>query len=509
MKRKGLLASASSFLAPTIAVLFCCSAALADGHSITIVMSEEPDTLDPCEATHSFIGRIVKQNIVESLTEVNPTNGKIMPRLATSWEQKDAKTWHFNLRQGVTFHDGSKFNAETAAVAIKRALNPNENCQVREKFFSNIQITPSKVDEFTLEIKSETAQPILPTLMTTILLASPNTPAERGVRDPSGTGPYKLANWTPGQQVVVVQNSNYWGAKPQIGKATYLFRSESSVRAAMVKTGEADLAPNIALQDATDASMDISYPNSETSHLRIDITKAPLNDIRVRKAMNYAVDRNAMAGTIFSSDVEAATALVVPTIAGHNPSLKAYPYDPEKAKSLLAEAKADGVPVDKEILMVGRLGIYPNSTEAMEAIYAMLTDVGFNMKLQMVEKRQWVESYSKPYDEDRGPVLHQGQHDNNKGDPVFTVYFKYGCDGPQSTMCDKEVEQNIEAASAAPIGPDRVKIWQKVFKRLHEDIVHNIMMYHMVGYTRVGERIAYEPTIATNSEVQLAAISLK
>ena len=142
-------------------------------------------------------------------------------------------------------------------------------------------------------------------------------------REPVGTGPYRFVSWTPGTSVVLERSADYWGEPPEVAKVTYVFRGESAVRAAMVAAGEADIAPNIAVQDATDPEMDFSYFNSETSSLRIDLSKPPLDDLRVRKAINLAIDRDAMIGTIFSEDVVKATQMVVPSINGHNPDLDA------------------------------------------------------------------------------------------------------------------------------------------------------------------------------------------
>ena len=492
----------------TVALMAATGAAAAD-KTVTVVLSEEPDVIDPCESSRSNIGRIVKQNITETFTEIDPTDGSITPRLATDWKQVDDLTWRLTLRQGVKFHDGSDFNAETAKKAIERTLNPKSDCEVRLKFFGNIKLNPVVVDTYTLDLKTEAPQPILPTILGTMTITGPNMEPLKGDRNPVGTGPYKFVSWTPGQEVVLERFDGHWGKKPEAEGARYIFRTESAVRAAMVKAGEADIAPNIALQDATDKSMDFGYFNSETTRLRIDMTRAPLDDIRVRKALNYAIDRDAMIGSIFSEEVVPMTNLVVPSINGHNPNLKVWPYDPEMAKKLLAEAKADGVPVDKEIEMIGRLGIYPNATEAMEAMLAMLSDVGFNVKLKMIEVSQWVDILTKPYAEDRGPVLLQAQHDNNNGDAVFTVFFKYACDGPQSTTCDAEVDRLITEASAAPVGEKRTKLWQEVFRRLHQDIVPDVQMFHMIGYSRVNPRLDFTPSISTNSELHIEDVKFK
>ncbi len=482
--------------------------ALAQDNTVTIVLSEEPDIVDPCEASRSNVGRVVKQNIVETLTEINPDDGSITPRLATAWEQVDPTTWRFELRKDVKFQDGTPFDAQAAVYSIERTLNPNLDCEIRIKFFDGMSLTATAVDSHTLEFKTADPSPILPAMMGTMVMVSTNTPKDERTREPVGTGPYLFSAWDVGKEIVLERNPDYWGDQPVVEKAVFVWRSESAVRAAMVKAGEADIAPNIAVQDATDETMDVSYPNSETSRLRIDTTIAPLDDVRVRKALNLAIDRDAIRGSIFSKDVIPATQLVVPSINGHNPELAVWPYDPDQAMQLITEAKSAGVPTDKEITLIGRIGIYPNSTEVMEAIMAMYQGVGLNVKLQMFEVAEWVDLLTKPYAEDRGPALQQSQHDNNNGDAVFTVRNKYHSDGGQSTIGDSKLDQVIDNAGAAS-GDERKALFQEAFKIINDEIIADVPMFHMVGYTRVGERINFIPSISTNSELQLSGITFK
>ena len=485
---------------------------------VTVVLSEEPEGLDGCNSNRSTVGRVAKQNIVETLTEIDPKDGSITPRLATSWEKVNDTTWRFTLRKGVKFHDGAPFNAKTAAQGIARTMNTDVkgsargtgglDCETRTKSFGDLKIVGKAVGEHTLEISANKPVPILPTRMGVVSISSPNTPTDKLVLNPIGTGPYKFVKWTPGQEIILERFDGYWGKKPEVEGARYVWRTESAVRAAMVKVGEADIAPNIAVQDATEPEMDFSYPNSETTRLRIDVTKAPLNDKRVRQALNHAIDREALRGTVLSKDVEHATQIVVPSINGHNPKIKVVPYDLAKAQKLLAAAKADGVPVDKEIEIVGRINIYPNATETMEAMMAMLQQAGFKVKLRMLEVGEWLDILTKPYAENRPPVLLQAQHDNNNGDAVFSVFNKYACKGAQGTTCDKKLDTLIDKASTLS-GDERRKTWQEVFRIINEDMVADVWMYHMVGYSRVGKRINFKPSISTNSELHLEDMTFK
>jgi peptide/nickel transport system substrate-binding protein len=480
-------------------------ASAAGERDVTIVLSEELDLVEPCQASRSNIGRVIKQNVAETMTEINPVDGGITPRLATEWEQIDDLTWRFKLREGVTFHDGADFNAEAAIYAINRTMDETLDCEVRTKFFGNIALSPTAVDAYTLDIATDSPVPILPTMMGTFTIVSPNTPMGEPTREPVGTGPYVFENWAPGESITLVRNDKYWGEQPAAEKATYVWRTESAVRAAMIATGEADIAANIAVQDATDPTMDFSYPNSETSRLRIDTTLPPLDDVRVRKALNLAFDREGVRGTIFSPDVIPATQLVVPSINGYNPNLKVWPYDPAEAKRLLEEARADGVPVDDEILLLGRINIYPNATEIMEAIHAMYLDLGLNVRMQMVEVAEWVDILTKPYAEDRPPIVQQTQHDNNNGDAVFTVFNKYHTDGAQSTTENAALDEIIVKAGEAS-GDERRALFQEAFRMIADEIVADVPMFHMVGYTRVGSRVTFQPNISTNSELHIAKI---
>lgn len=277
--------------------VFLPAPALAQGNPVTIVLSEELDVVEPCMSSRSNIGRVIQQNISETITELDPDEG-LIPRLADSWEDMGGGTWRFHLHPGVTFTDGTAFDAGDVAHSLARIKSDQIVCEIGAKFFGGMTITTSVVDDVTIDVTANPAQPILPLLMSTVTIVPSETPMDRFVDKPIGTGPYTFDEYAVGQHIKLSANPDYWGETPAVTSATYLFRSESAVRAAMVATGEADIAPNIALQDATDPAMDFSYPNSETVYLRVDNVTAPLDDLRVRQALNYAVDREAFIGTI-------------------------------------------------------------------------------------------------------------------------------------------------------------------------------------------------------------------
>lgn len=474
---------------------------------ITVVLSEELDLVDPCMATRSNIGRVVLQNISETLTELDVRGDQgLMPRLAASWEDKGDGTWQFKLRDGVKFSDGTDFDAADVKHSFDRVFSDQLTCESR-RYFADTTLTFNVVDDLTIDVKAEPAQPILPLLMSLVTIVPSETPLEF-VRDPIGTGPYKMIEWTAGQQIVLDRRDDYWGEQPAVTKATYLFRSEPAVRAGMVAAGEADIAPQITQEVADNKATDFSYLNSETVYLRLDSQDAPTSDLRVRQALNAAIDREAFIGTVLPEGTELAVAMVPPTTLGWNPDLSPPAYDPELAKQLLADAQADGVNTSLPIEIIARTENFPNVTEVAEALTQMLTDVGFNATLRMVEVAEHEQYYSKPYPESDGTRLVLAQHDNSRGDPAFSMFFKYASEGTQSGVNDPKVDDLITRASAAT-GDERAALWSELFKYVHDDIVADVLLFHMVGLSRVSERLDFTPTIATNQQLQLSEISFK
>lgn len=466
-----------------------------DSGRITVAIASEPRDLDPCNIISSVMGLVLRQNVVETLTVLDPEDSRPLPKLATKWEQVDDATWRFTLRSGVKFHDGADFDAAAAAKAIERQAIPDLVCTSRVKL-PNTTLTTKVVDPLTLDITASPPEPLLPVFLSFVGMSSPNTKAEKS-REPVGTGPFAFREWVPTQRIEVDRFDSYWGDKPQIGGVTYTWRKESALRAAMVDTGEADLAVDIAPQDATDPARDFSYFNGETTRIRM-VLQPPLDDIRVRKAMNLALDRQALIGTLLSKDVVPATQLILPKVIGHNPELKPWPYDLDAAKKLIEEAKADGVPVDKEIRLIGRVGYYPNGEEVLQALVQMWGDLGLNLKLEMMEPAQWNKIANKPYDANRPAMLIQEMHDNNNGDAAFTLPFKFHTDGGHSEISNPELDKLLRDASLAS-GEERQKLFQEANRVIAEDIVADVVMYHMVSMMRVSPLIDFRPGKQTYS----------
>ncbi|MEI4472802.1 ABC transporter substrate-binding protein [Frigidibacter sp. MR17.24] len=481
-------------------------AGAARAEDVTVVLPEQPSGLEPCQSIRNNIGRVVNMNLTETLTIVDPATGQVEPHLATAWEQVDDKTWRFTLRDGVAFSDGTPMDAEAVATSIKRLMNPNLTCDSRSKF-GDVTLTPTAVEPNVLQVVSSIPNPIMPTLMSTVQIVAPAVPFDAVTNDPIGTGPYTLAEMT-NEKIVLARNPDYWGETPAVETATFVWRSESAVRAAMVQSGEADLTPNIAVQDATDPETDFAYLNSETTRMRIDMQYPPLDDVRVREALNIAIDWDGMGEALFGEDVLRASQMVVPGVLGHNADIKPWSYDPERAAQLIEEARADGVPVDTPIVLIGRNGFFPNSGESLEAMQALWSEIGLTIEIRNLEAADWVRYLDKPFPGDRGPTLFQQQHDNNTGDAGFTIPVMYTSNGQYSTVANPELDKIILDAMTRT-GAAREQGFAEAARMVHDEIIADVPMYHMIGYSRVNPRLDWVPDLTTNGEIRISGIKFK
>jgi peptide/nickel transport system substrate-binding protein len=138
----------------------------------------------------------------------------------------------------------------------------------------------------------------------------------------------------------------------------------------------------------------------------------------------------------------------------------------------------------------------------------MFKAVGLNVELKMMERAVFRQYDNKPHPKDAGPYLVQKQHDNNIGDAMFSAFSNHHCKVTSSSLCDKTVDELIEKAEAAQ-GEERRKLWQAMFKRVHEEVIPNVEQFHMVGFCRIGKRINFKPNLKTVAEIPLENITFK
>ncbi|EMY33447.1 family 5 extracellular solute-binding protein [Arthrobacter crystallopoietes BAB-32] len=480
-------------------------ATAASSDTIRVVLSQEPPTLEACEANLTSTGVVVRSNVTEPLVERNPSTGELEPRLATEWEATSDSEWTFKLREGVTFHDGTPFNAEAAAHTIERAVNSDLGCNVEGYVFGETDLEVKIVDDTTLTVSTPEPDPILPLRLSFLEVVPASTSDTEKVREPIGTGPYKIEAWDAGQKITLAAHEDYWGEKPAYPNAEYQWRSEGTVRAAMVTSGEADIAMGLGPDDGA-GDLGVNYPNNETVALRLTGDMAPLDDIRVRQAINYAIDKEGIVASLYQGKDKVAAQLVPEGIVGHNSSLEAWPYDPEKAKQLVAEAKADGVPVDTKITLVARNAQFPKVTEMSQVLQEQLAQAGLNVELKTVETSQHLQYQLRPFVTDEGPIALLIQHGNQAGDAAFTVDQYMLSDGAQSAFGTSEFDEKLKAAGKTS-GEDRQKAYEDIFSYQNENIVQFAPISHQTGIIGKSDSVNYEPNSSSGDELRLSEMT--
>jgi peptide/nickel transport system substrate-binding protein len=482
------------------------AAALAQENTeITIVGWTEPDTLDFCENGHAAMSLITMSNISETLINRNGETGELTPRLATSWEMIDSDTWRIKLREGVSFTDGTPFNAEAVKFSIERGMRGDEFiCGVVTKAFTTFKLTAEVVDEHTIDITADRPAPILNLGFAIYPMMSPSSDPNTLTRSPVGTGPYKLAEWVSGTRIVLERNPDYWGEQPEVSKATYVFRNEPSVRAAMVATGEADIALEISEQDATNPKTDYAYPNTETTWIRIDDRFEPMSDPRVREAMALSIDREAMLGTVLPTATRLAAQLPGASIDGYNPDIAQRPYDPDRARQLLAEAAADGIKVDTQLRFPGRIGVFANAEEVMQVLTQMINSVGFNVQLELMERARHANFQARPYPEDVGPNINLLMSDNNRGDASFGLFNHHSAGNQSTTYGHPDLDAKIDNAITLS-GADRTREFQEILAYVQDNTLL-IPLFYMVSFARVSERLEWVPNDETAIQIAIERI---
>jgi len=376
---KGLLAGAVLMAVAAMPVT-----AFAAGE-IVIAIGSEPSTLDP-QARDDGGERAINDNIYETLM-ARTADGQLVPGLAAEPPTKvDDATWEFKLRPNITFTNGEPFNADSVVTSVTRIIDPALKSE-QMAYFGTIK-GAEKVDDLTVRILTNGPDPILPSRMYWMKMVPAKYSADpKFAETPVGTGPYKLEAFNRGQDIILVANPDYWGGKPDIDKVTYRFVGEPGTRLSGLVAGEFDVITNLLPEFVQSVPKSVAVQGLETSVIILSTENEVMKDPRVRKAMNLAIDRQALADSLFGGyALPTRGQLVNPKAFGFNESLQPYPYDPEQAKALIKEAGAEG----KTINLVGESGRWLKDRELIEAVGQYWAEAGLKVNIQIEEFGQYL-----------------------------------------------------------------------------------------------------------------------
>jgi peptide/nickel transport system substrate-binding protein len=358
------------------------------------------ESKDPGRVTVGMIS--VNANIFDTLTRMD-ADFQVLPMLAESWEYvEESEAWHFHLRQGITFHDGQPFTAQAVVETMNRITLSDSYAGIL-KIDQNSAVA---VDDYTVEIRSTTPNLQLPGQMAHPIfgIRAPGSDPFQG--EHIGTGPFKFVEYVSGDHITVEKNPNYWGAVPRVDRIEFRFMPDPNTRVVALQAQEVDIIYSVPLEVAEPLS-DVSdirlLPSNVGAYQGLSVLltgKEPYDitqDVLVREAIGYAIDRREIIEVAFGGFATASQTLIPASVLGSDADkVKGYTHDPERARALLEEAgwrDADGNGIrekDGRELSLELIAGYPTETAnrgTSKVIQAQLLQVGIDLRITSVSNK--------------------------------------------------------------------------------------------------------------------------
>ncbi|WP_458763956.1 ABC transporter substrate-binding protein [Cupriavidus basilensis] len=389
-------------ISAAVAAMLCAGAACAQ--SLSIAFADPLSSLDPQLNNHAG-DRSVDLHFWDLLIE-NKDN-KLQPGLALSWKALDDKTWEFKLRRDVKWQDGKPFGAEDVIFSYQRARNVPGSVASYAGYLRTIESMNAK-DPYTLVIKTNIPNPDLPLNLASIHIVSKHVGEKSSTEDYNsgramvGTGPYKFISYTPGDRVMMARNDGYWGGKPAWQQVSYRYINNGPARTAALLSGDVDVIDKVSVSDLAKLKQSPNISVFPYAGLRVmllqpsfkpgpnpyitdnagkPLDKNPLLDVRVRRALSLAINRQAVVGRILQNTASVANQWMPKNTFGYNPEVKDIPFDPEQAKKLLAEA---GFKDGFKLTIHAPNDRYPQGPETAQAVAQFWTRIGVKTQVEVV-----------------------------------------------------------------------------------------------------------------------------
>ena len=468
--------------------------------TLVVGLVAEPVNLDPAQVTDLNSNRVGRR-VVETLVTFPEERTEVVPGLAESWTiSKDGLQYTFKLRKGITFHDGTPFNAAAVKFSIERQINPDHPANKLGKypfanyFFGNVKAVEVLSDDRVAFLLKEPRASFLAVLTAgAASMVSPTAVMKAGQDYPSapvGTGPFKFGSWDRGQRVVLEKNPAYWKGPVKYERVVFRPIVEDQARLTELLTGQLDLIVGVpsdfVAQLETNPKINLlKQTGVHVWYLGINNQKKPLDDRRVRQALNYAVNKEAIVRDVLKGTGTLSKGPVQPNTWGADAGLKAYPYDPARAKKLLAEA---GYPNGfTTTLWVPESGSGMQAPVAMSTvIQSNLKAVGVNVTMQTME---WGAYLAKL---------------RSKEQELFALSWMAGMEDPDMVMYPL-----LHSSQWTPNGPNRALYKNETFDKLLTEARHTTDQAKRATLYKQAQKILIEdaPWIFIDHEIQLAAMA--
>ncbi|MFT4416974.1 ABC transporter substrate-binding protein [Fredinandcohnia humi] len=476
--------------------------------TLTIAQSADITTTDP-QNSLSTTGDRVFRNVFSRLF-YRDSNMEIQQELVESFESIDDVTWHFTLKEGVTFHNGDPLTAEDVKFSLERVMNDQS---LKEYPYFTQLAEVNVVDDLTVEIVTDGPMPtILPLLAKSGSDVLPKkyfeeVGLEEFQKKPIGSGPYKFVEWKRDDRVILEANEDYFGDKPKWKEVIVRAIPESSTRVGELLTGGVDLATDIPPNewDRINNEEGVSLATGETTRVMLLMLRHTEGfataDPRVREAIDLAINEKAIVDSVLKGTGVPVRSRVPEGVIGSNPDLyNSYVYDVEKAKELLAEAGyADGL----EISFTAPKGRYPLDGEVAQLVVSMLEEVGIKANLQLLESSAFLDVYNSKKNEDLIMIaLADGLFDASYS---LVHYTKERAAG-QTDYFNEKVEQLYHDAGRNLNSEERIKQYQEIQAIVAEERPHVFLFSQNANYG-VSDKVNFTPRL--DEVINFSDVTLK
>ncbi|WP_395154200.1 ABC transporter substrate-binding protein [Ilumatobacter sp.] len=468
------------------------------GGELVIALATQPAAIDPINAPSVVEGNVANQ-MFDSLIWIND-DGEIEPALAESWTvSDDGNVYTFTLRQGVTFHNGEEFNADAVKFTWEAGKNPENAYFDQFELASDVRV----VDSYTIEIEAPEPNALFLVQVGQWPMLPPEYYTEVGfegfAKAPVGTGAFKLVEWVQGDRIVLERFDDYWReGYPLLDRVVFRPITESSTRAAAIRTGDVDIVNRLSPTDAI--SLDgapgvelVEYSNNRVYYIAFNnLTSGvgqPTENVLVRQAMNYAVDKQGIIDALFEGKGAVPTALLVSGDVGYDDAVEPYAYDPQKAKDLLAEAGfGDGFSIG----MACPSDAYTNFSEVCEAVAAQLGEVGINAQLDVMESGSfWDLESTKQLPPMFGDSWSANSNEPSAYDRLFGALG--GDDASYSSWSDPMIDDLLAKVLTTLDDTARAQVFTDIQLQLHDDPPF-IYLYQPITIEATSDRVVdYRP----------------
>lgn len=472
---------------------------------LTIGMNELVTSLDP-PTDWAIAATWIHMNLFDCLVWRNRETAEFEPWLAESWENVNDTTWRLKLREGVKFHNGEDFNADAVVWTYQRILDDDTMITHNQwTFIKEINV----LGPYEVEIVTTDPEPAFLSKMagTGCGIQAPEhgkAQADSGEEyTPVGTGPFMFVDWVKDDSITLQANPDYWGGKPEIDTLIWRSIPEVSTRVANLLTGDVDLVVSVPGQDwnRVNENPDTRIKQFLTTRvLLLALRTGPsepqpdwtgvTSDVRVRQAISYAIDRQALIDLIDGLGIPVLSRITPPTLGWDEKFIdQVGEYNPEKAKELLAEAGYNG-----EELTFHSSTSWLNQKEVSEAIAAMLEAVGLNVDLQVLDVTTFREQVYFPYHNDE---IYMDALGNSFFDPWITVLSersdrreRSGWSGPVADEADQLIRD-----AAVDMNPEsRREKYVQVQELINEDVPY-VYLYQMKDTIGISDKIEWNPPL--------------